>query len=97
MAIATVRIFSGVAGIQRNARYAPLTASIQGISKYVPTPNRMYDQPFVIIQAMPKHSNSLGFKRNCATVFKIGFAFFYRSANFPTDCSSLLFRCPCDQ
>ena len=52
---ASVKIFSGDIGSQRNAKYPPATATIHFMSKSVPSPNITYDHPFVIIHAIPKH------------------------------------------
>ncbi len=69
IAIATVISFSGEKGNHKIARYALDTAIIHSIPSHVPNPNKIYDQPLVIIHPSPKHNKSRGFSKNCTAFF----------------------------
>ena len=64
IAIAIVTIFSGVNGNHKIAKYDPAIVLNQGMLKYEANTRAMYAQPFVIIQARPKHNSNRGLSTN---------------------------------
>ena len=61
--------------IHKKARYALATACIHAMSKRIPKPSIMYDQPFVMSQAKPKHSSRRGLAKNQNIFFNLFFNF----------------------
>jgi len=68
--MAKVTSFSGEMGSHKKARYAPDTAIIQPTSNATPSAIIIYDQPLVIIHAMPKQRRNRGFKNSITNRFK---------------------------